>query len=131
MNSVFMAPPQRLREIVAEGLLQALQQLLGGKLRTTTQLFPLPFGQTRYDAADLFDRYFTHRAIPSASRLDIGIRGTAYDGDRARRFHLLRQLPPRDVAPFIVHEHPQTIALILSQLAPEQAAATLDQLAED
>ena len=47
------------------------------------------------------------------------------------RFHLLRQLPPRDVAPFIVHEHPQTIALILSQLAPEQAAATLDQLAED
>ncbi|HCV26510.1 MAG TPA: hypothetical protein QF604_11545 [Candidatus Latescibacteria bacterium] len=49
----------------------------------------------------------------------------------ASRFHLLRQLPPRDVAPFIAHEHPQTIALILSQLAPEQAAATMDQLSED
>ncbi|MBT3345019.1 MAG: flagellar motor switch protein FliG [Gemmatimonadetes bacterium] len=47
------------------------------------------------------------------------------------RFHLLRQLPPRDVAPFITHEHPQTVALILSQLDPTQAAATLDQLAED
>ena len=35
------------------------------------------------------------------------------------------------MAPFIAHEHPQTIALILSQLAPEQAAATMDQLSED
>ncbi len=47
------------------------------------------------------------------------------------RFQILHQLPPKDVAPFIVHEHPQTIALILSQLEPDRAAATLDQLAVD
>ncbi len=40
-------------------------------------------------------------------------------------FALLRDADPTQVAPFIAQEHPQTIALILSQLQAEQAAALL------
>jgi len=39
-------------------------------------------------------------------------------------------VPPEQIAPFISHEHPQTIALILSQLESEQAAGILAQLPE-
>ena len=31
-------------------------------------------------------------------------------------FYMLRNVPPDQIAPFISHEHPQSIALILSQL---------------
>ncbi len=43
-------------------------------------------------------------------------------------FYLLRNVPPQQLAPFISHEHPQTIALILSQLDSHQAAGILAQL---
>ena len=46
----------------------------------------------------------------------------------AAGFALLRNLDPQRAAPFIGREHPQTIALILSQLATEQAAAILECL---
>ncbi|MFP6645468.1 MAG: flagellar motor switch protein FliG, partial [Candidatus Latescibacterota bacterium] len=36
-------------------------------------------------------------------------------------FYVLKNVSPQQIAPFISHEHPQTIALILSQLDPEQA----------
>ncbi|MEE2657736.1 MAG: flagellar motor switch protein FliG [Candidatus Latescibacterota bacterium] len=45
-------------------------------------------------------------------------------------FHLLKNVPPEQIAPFISHEHPQTIALILSQLDSAQAAGILSQLPE-
>jgi flagellar motor switch protein FliG len=45
-------------------------------------------------------------------------------------FYLLKNVPAEQLAPFISHEHPQTIALILSQLEPQQAAGILAQLPE-
>jgi len=45
-------------------------------------------------------------------------------------FYMLKNVAPEQVAPFISHEHPQTIALILSQLDSAQAAGILSQLPE-
>jgi flagellar motor switch protein FliG len=45
-------------------------------------------------------------------------------------FYLLKNVPPEQLTPFISHEHPQTVALILSQLEPHQAAGILAQLPE-
>jgi flagellar motor switch protein FliG len=45
-------------------------------------------------------------------------------------FFMLKNVSPDQIAPFISHEHPQTIALILSQLDPAQAAGILAQLPE-
>ncbi|MEE3232848.1 MAG: flagellar motor switch protein FliG [Candidatus Latescibacterota bacterium] len=43
-------------------------------------------------------------------------------------FRLLKNVDPEQIAPFIASEHPQTLALILSQLDPDQAAGILSQL---
>ena len=43
---------------------------------------------------------------------------------------MLKNVAPEQVAPFISHEHPQTIALILSQLDSAQAAGIMAQLPE-
>ena len=48
----------------------------------------------------------------------------------AAGFKRLNKADPVQVAPFIGKEHPQTIALILSQLESQQAAAILAQLPE-
>lgn len=45
-------------------------------------------------------------------------------------FYILKNVAPQQIAPFISHEHPQTIALILSQLDPDQAAGILAHLPE-
>ena len=45
-------------------------------------------------------------------------------------FQMLRNVPPDQIAPFITNEHPQSIALILSQLEPDQASGILAQLPE-
>ena len=45
-------------------------------------------------------------------------------------FYMLKNVAPEQVAPFISHEHPQTIALILSQLESVQGAGILGQLPE-
>jgi flagellar motor switch protein FliG len=45
-------------------------------------------------------------------------------------FYMLKNVAPDQIAPFISHEHPQTIALILSQLEPVQASGILAQLPE-
>jgi flagellar motor switch protein FliG len=42
--------------------------------------------------------------------------------------YMLKNVAPDQIAPFISHEHPQTIALILSQLGASQAAGILAQL---
>ena len=46
-------------------------------------------------------------------------------------FYLLRNIAPNQIAPFISKEHPQTIALILAQLEPAQAAGVLNILPEE
>lgn len=46
-------------------------------------------------------------------------------------FELLKDIDPTHLLEFIRNEHPQTIALILSQLNPGQAAQVLSQLPED
>ena len=45
-------------------------------------------------------------------------------------FYMLRNVPPDQITPFISNEHPQSIALILSQLEPDQASGILSQLPE-
>ena len=45
-------------------------------------------------------------------------------------FHVLKNIPPEQLTPFISNEHPQTVALILSQLDPEQAAGILSHMSE-
>ena len=45
-------------------------------------------------------------------------------------FYVLKNVAPDQIAPFISNEHPQTIALILSQLDPAQGAGILAQLPE-
>ena len=45
-------------------------------------------------------------------------------------FNQLKNVSAEQLAPFISHEHPQTIALILSQLDSDQAAGILAQLPE-
>jgi flagellar motor switch protein FliG len=46
-------------------------------------------------------------------------------------FYMLRHVAPEQIIPFISKEHPQTIALILSQLEAKQAAAVLSGLPEE
>ena len=50
--------------------------------------------------------------------------------ESASSFHLLEKIEPDQLAPFISDEHPQTIALILSQLGAAQASGILAQLPE-
>ena len=45
-------------------------------------------------------------------------------------FYMLKNVAADQIAPFISHEHPQTIALILSQLDTEQGSAILSHLPE-
>ena len=45
-------------------------------------------------------------------------------------FYMLKNVSAEQVAPFISHEHPQSIALILSQLEADQASGILAQLPE-
>ena len=49
-------------------------------------------------------------------------------GEEESGFDILRNVAPEQVAPFISHEHPQTVALTLSQLDPAKAAGILAQL---
>lgn len=43
-------------------------------------------------------------------------------------FHFLRNSDPNEIASFIEDEHPQTIALVLTHLRPEQASIIIKQL---
>jgi flagellar motor switch protein FliG len=47
---------------------------------------------------------------------------------RSRGVSLLKDIDPKQLANFFQNEHPQTIALILTQLSPHQAAAILSEL---
>jgi len=49
----------------------------------------------------------------------------------ASGFYMLRNVDPNQIIPFLSKEHPQTIALILSQLDSNQAAGVLNGLPEE
>ena len=46
-------------------------------------------------------------------------------------FYMLRNIDPNQIIPFLAKEHPQTIAIILSQLESTQAAGVLNGLSEE
>ncbi|HKY74920.1 MAG TPA: flagellar motor switch protein FliG, partial [Acidimicrobiia bacterium] len=46
-------------------------------------------------------------------------------------FEFLRRADPRQVLSFIQDEHPQTIALVLAYMTPDQAAMVMSGLSED
>ncbi len=50
---------------------------------------------------------------------------------KATGFSLLKDIDPKQLAGYFQNEHPQTTALILTQLTPTQAAAVLSELAPE
>ena len=48
-----------------------------------------------------------------------------------RGFSLLKDIDPKQLSAFFQNEHPQTTALVLTQLAPQHAAAVLSELAPE
>lgn len=50
---------------------------------------------------------------------------------QVKGFNVLKQVDPQQLLTFIQKEHPQTIALVLTQLEPMQAANVLGELPED
>jgi len=74
-----------------------------------------------------FARGTLERAVGTRKAQEIldRITGTLSSG-----FQLLKNVPPEQLVPFISHEHPQTIALILSQLNARQGAGILSLLPE-
>jgi len=50
---------------------------------------------------------------------------------RSRGFSLLKEVDPKQLSGFLQGEHPQTIALILTQLAIQQAAVVLSELSPE
>jgi len=53
------------------------------------------------------------------------------ESSKIRPFAMVRKADPRQMVNFIYNEHPQTIALILAYLEPEQASIVLSGLPED
>jgi len=49
----------------------------------------------------------------------------------AKGFSLLRDIEPKQLSGFFQNEHPQTTALVLTQLNPQQAAGVLSELAPE
>ena len=50
---------------------------------------------------------------------------------KVRGFNVLKQVDPSQLITFIQKEHPQTIALVLTQLEPNQAATVVSELPEE
>lgn len=53
------------------------------------------------------------------------------DSSKIRPFAMIRKADPRQMINYIYNEHPQTIALILAYLEPEQASIVISGLPED
>ncbi|MHB1126188.1 MAG: flagellar motor switch protein FliG [Bacillota bacterium] len=53
------------------------------------------------------------------------------ENSKIKPFAMIRKTDPKQLASFIFNEHPQTIALILSYLEPEQASVVLSSLPHD
>ncbi|MBD3333768.1 flagellar motor switch protein FliG [candidate division GN15 bacterium] len=65
--------------------------------------------------------------LQRASEIMTRLEGTI----RSRGFSLLKEVDPKQLSGFLQGEHPQTIALILTQLATQQAAVVLSELSPE
>ncbi len=90
-------------------LLKASEYILEGGVTYAKDLLEESLGKTR---ADAIMKKITEELNPTG-------------------FSLLKDVDPIHLLEFIRNEHPQTIALILSQLNPAQASSVLSQLPED
>ncbi len=74
---------------------------------------------------------FAYQTVRRARGMRMARHVTEPMADLSRpRFTILNKVPAAQIAPGIVSEHPQTIALLLSQLEPTQAGAILAELPE-
>ncbi|MFW5896689.1 MAG: flagellar motor switch protein FliG [Bacillota bacterium] len=80
-------------------------------------------GGTEYARRILEEAVGNQRAMDIMSRLTTSM--------QTRPFELLRRMDPEQLLNFLQGEHPQTIALIISYLAPEQAAEVLQTMPEE
>lgn len=85
-------------------------------------------------------KYLLHGGIKYAKELLEKTLGPARAADIIRRltenskirpFSMIRKTDPKQLVNFIINEHPQTIALVLAHLQPEQASVVLSSLPED
>ena len=60
-----------------------------------------------------------------------GRRDEAAPGPQGSPLSVLGMASPRDIVEFLQGEHPQTVAVVLSQLAADKAAAVLAELPRD
>ena len=107
--------------------------------RVIADLKSVPREQQRQVVAE-FEAKLSSGALPAAGGEQFvrDMLESAFGTDRAQQmlermgrrktsaFKLLDGADPAQVAPFIAQQHPQTIALILSQLKPDKAAGLLD-----
>lgn len=80
-------------------------------------------GGVAYAQQVLEDAVGRQRASDLMSRLSSSM--------QTRPFEVMRKMDPEQVINFLQGEHPQTIALVISYLEPEQAAVVLSSLPED
>ncbi len=80
-------------------------------------------GGADYARSILEDAVGSQRAVDIMSRLTSSL--------QTRPFELLRRMDAEQLLNFLQGEHPQTIALIISYLAPEQAAEVLQAIPEE
>ncbi len=80
-------------------------------------------GGAEYARGILEEAVGSQRAVDIMSRLTSSL--------QTRPFELLRRMDPEQLLNFLGGEHPQTIALIISYLSPEQAADVLRALPEE
>ncbi|MFZ5924108.1 MAG: flagellar motor switch protein FliG [Bacillota bacterium] len=78
------------------------------------------FGGVEYVRQILEQALGPHRAAEIIEKISVSLQQTP--------FSLARQVDPAQLANLIENEHPQTIALVLAYLRPEQAAAVLSSL---
>ena len=76
-----------------------------------------------------YARDILERALGSQKALEIINRLTS--SLQVRPFDFVRKADPSQILNFIQNEHPQTIALVLAYLRPEQAAAIISSLPQD
>ncbi|MBC7344884.1 MAG: flagellar motor switch protein FliG, partial [Clostridia bacterium] len=109
-NTVSITPEQK--DMVIEEFLQlseAQQYLLHGGIKYARELLEKTLGAAR--ANEII------RKLTESSKI--------------RPFSLVRKTDPKQLASFILNEHPQTIALILCYLEPQQASTVLGILPEE
>ena len=83
----------------------------------------LPLGSTDYVSNILEQAFGSEKAEKVLS--------TVGDGSGARGLDALKWMDPKAIADVICTEHPQIIAIVLSQLDPDQAATVLQELPEE